>query len=119
MTCVAGEWHLDDIRIYVEKDSGWKVDPRRGKIDVLDSTQTIVHCAGRPGYTRSIQFVVFSGYFNQILPMAELCSGVELCSDIGIQGYIIVDSFNPERLQALNHPNPVYRVTMECTKRGT
>jgi len=118
MTCKSGKWYLGGVRIYVEKDSGWKVQPRRGEINVLDSNETIIHCAGRPSYTRNLTFVVVSGYENNILPLADVCSGVELCTDHGSAGNVTIKSISADRLQAINHPNPVYRVTIECIKDG-
>jgi hypothetical protein len=110
-------WTLGGERIYVEKDSGWQTKPRIGKIEILDSEQTIIHRAGRPSYNRSIQFVVFSGYKDNILP---LCSGVQaLVSDQGAEGNVHIESMQAERLRDISRTTPVFRVTMECIKDGS
>jgi len=105
-------WYLGGVRIYVEKDSDWQVDPRLGMIDVLDSSQTIVHHAGRPSYLRSLTFVVFSGYQENILPLAT-GSGIPLVSDQGAQGNVIVKNFKADRILDISRITPVYRVTTE------
>jgi len=64
-------WYLNGIRIYVEEDSSWKADPRKGTIELLDTNYSIIHTAGRPSYDREITFVVFSGYATNILPLVS------------------------------------------------
>jgi len=102
-------WYLNGVRIYVEEDTGWQHTPRLGEIDVLDSTQTIIHYAGRPSYTRQIVGVVFSGYHNNILPIV---SGI-LLSDQGNEGMVIVKSCKGKRLQDIKRDTAVYRVTLD------
>lgn len=109
-------WTIDGNRIYVEKDTGWQSERRQAEIDVLDSSKTIIHDSGRPSYKRSIQFVVFSGYAANILPLQDAASSYTLVSDQGSEGSVFVKSLEPERLQAINYDTPVYRVTMEMTK---
>lgn len=110
-------WYLGGVRIYVEKDSGWIPKPRIGEINVLDSNQTILHYAGRESHIRQLQFVVFSGYSTQILPMVDGDS-YELISDHGSQGNVIIKTMKADRLQALNYPEEVCRVTVELIKDG-
>lgn len=107
-------WFLDGVRVYVEKDSGWDHDPRIGEINILDSSQTIIHTAGRPSYTRDIVFVVFSGYHASILPI----TGGALVSDQGAEGDVIVKSCGAERLQDIKRATAVFRVTMALVKDG-
>lgn len=107
-------WTLDGHRIFVEKDSGWDHAPRIGEINVLDSSQTIIHTAGRPSYTRDITFVVFSGYHATILPI----TGGALVSDQGAEGDVIVKSCGAERLQDIKRTAAVFRVTMTLVKDG-
>lgn len=102
-------WYLDGQRIYVEKDSGWAHNPRLGEINVLDSTQTIIHTAGRPSYTRQLTFVVFSGYHDNILPITD---GI-LLSDQGNEGEVIVKSMKGERLMDISRTTAVFRCTVE------
>lgn len=109
-------WYLNSERIYVEEDSGWKVERRNSEIDILDSNKTIIHDAGRKSYTRDITFVVFSGYENRILPIIDNASGISLTSDQGAQGNVYVHRFEPKRLQDVSRDTPVYRITMELTK---
>jgi len=113
-------WYIGGKRIYVEKDSGWQTTPRVGEVNVLDSNETILHCAGRPSYNRDITFVVFSGYFNTILPLAACSvSGIALVSDQGAEGNIVIKALKPDRLYDRSRTTPVYRVTMSCIKVGT
>ena len=107
-------WTLDAVRIYVEKDSGWAHDPRIGEINILDSSQTIIHTAGRPSYTRDITFVVFSGYHASIIPITDGA----LVSDQGAEGDVIVKSCSAERLQDIKRTAAVFRVTMALVKDG-
>jgi hypothetical protein len=109
-------WYLNGERIYVEQDTGWKVERRSSEIDILDSNKTIIHDAGRKSYKRDITFVVFSGYSSRILPIINNASGISLTSDQGAQGDIYIHNFEAERLQDISRNTPVYRVTMEITK---
>lgn len=111
-------WTIGSVRIYVEKDSGWETTPRLSEINVLDSTQTIFHDAGRPSYTRSLQFVVFSGYFANILPLAD-GTLQPLTSDYGAEGDVMIRDLKPTRLQDIGRATRVHRVQMEVTKDGS
>lgn len=110
-------WTIAGKRIFVEKDTGWQTQPRQGKIDVLDSNQTIIHGAGRPSYTRTLVFIVFSGYEADILPLADNTAKA-LISDQGAQGDVIITNLRGDRLQDIKRTTPVYRITMEITKSG-
>jgi len=72
-------WHLNSVRIYVEEDSGWNAEPRKGTIELLDTNYSIIHDAGRPSYERDLTFVIFSGYAADILPL--LTSGIVVLTD--------------------------------------
>lgn len=111
-------WTLNGVRIYVEDDTDWQWTPRIGEIDVLDSTQTIMHHAGRPSYKRTLQFVIFSGYHANIL---SLPSGIAipLVSDLGAQGDVTIKSIKAKRLLDTSRTTGVYRCTCECTKSGS
>lgn len=111
-------WTIGGVRIYTEKDSGWETTPRLPEINILDSTQTIFHDAGRPSYTRSLQFVVFSGYFANIIPLAN--GAVQaLVSDFGAEGDVMIRSLKPTRLQDISRATRVHRVQMEITRDGS
>lgn len=119
-------WYLGGERIYVEKDTGWTTNPRIGEVDVLDSKQTIIHNAGRPSHRRTIVFVVFSGYHDNILPLADNLvypSGVILLSDqnpAGVgEGKVHIKSMKGERLLDISRTTAVYRVTSELIQDGT
>lgn len=90
-------WYLDSIRIYVEDDSGWIPQPRKGEIDLLDTNYTIIHTAGNRSYRRTITFVVFENYETSILPIAAKAS-VAFVDDSGTSTDVSVLSFSPERL---------------------
>jgi len=111
-------WTINGVTIHVEEDSDWKWTPRIGEINVLDSTQTLIHHAGRPSYTRTLQFVVFSGYQENIL---TLPSGqvVPLVSDLGAQGNVTIKSVSAKRLLDISRNTGVYRCTMEIIKSGS
>lgn len=64
-------WKLGGIRIYVEEDTGWQVEPRKGTVELLDTNYSIVHTAGRKSMMRDITFVVFSGYYSDIVPLID------------------------------------------------
>jgi hypothetical protein len=64
-------WKLGGHRIYVEKDSDWIIEPRKGTVDELDTNYTHIHTAGRRSQTRKITFVVFSGYGTNIKPLID------------------------------------------------
>jgi len=104
-------WYINGKRIYVEEDTGWKVTSRLSEIDVLDSTKTIFHYAGHPSYTRSLTFVVFSGYYADILSL-PLGEGVTLISDLGSES-VIIKSIEPKRLRDISRTTAVMRCTME------
>lgn len=115
-------WTLGGQRIYTEKDTGWQTDPRLGEIDVLDSKETILHCAGRPSYRRTITFVVFSGYHINILPLADCLvwsGGLALVSDQGAEGLVQIKSFKSERLFDISRTTPVFRITCELIQKGS
>lgn len=116
-------WTLSGVRIYVEKDSGWQTAPRLGEINVLDSRQTILHCAGRPSYTRTLECVMFSGYHNLLLPLAQCSglaatSGLPLLSDQGDEGGVIIKSLKADRLRDISRDTAVFRITLDLTKCG-
>lgn len=112
-------WYIHGQRIYVEKDTGWQASPRRGEIDVLDSTQTLIHCAGRPSYKRTLTFVLFSGYHANILPLADICSGIPLISDQGAEGDVYIMNLKADRIFDTSRTTPVFRITAELLKDGT
>lgn len=115
-------WTLGGIRIYTEKDTGWQAEPRIGEIDVLDSNETILHCAGRPSYRRTITFVVFSGYHANIIPLASCLvysGGVALISDQGAEGLVQIKSLKADRLFDTSRTTPVFRVTCELIQKGS
>ena len=90
-------WKLNGVRIYVEDDSGWIPTPRKGLINILNSTNTIVHQAGREAHTRSLTFVIFSGYYASILPITALGT-VTLEDDSATETDVTVLDMKPERL---------------------
>ncbi|GAH04230.1 unnamed protein product [marine sediment metagenome] len=110
-------WTIAGIRIYVEKDTGWETTPRLAEINILDSFQTIVHEAGRPSYTRSLGFVVFSGYFANIAPLADGVAHA-LVSDQGAEGDVFIKSLKPTRLLDISRVTVVTRVAMDLIKDG-
>jgi hypothetical protein len=91
-------WKLGGVRIYVEEDSGWKSEPRRGTIDLLDTDYTIIHDAGTRSLQRDITFVVFSGYYNDIMPL--VASGTILFEDDDgtTTNVAIMNDLSPTRL---------------------
>jgi len=118
-------WYLGGCRVYVEKDTGWQSNPRMGEIEVLDSKETIIHNAGRPSYARTLVFVVFSGYHNNILPLADNLvypSGVILLSDQlpagNGEGKVHIKSLKAERLYDRSRTTAVFRVTSELIQDG-
>lgn len=119
-------WYLGGYRIYVEKDSGWQTTPRLGEINVLDSQQTLLHDAGRPSYIRSLTFVVFSGYHESIIPLANNTvhsDGLLLLSDqhpaAPGEGYVYVKTMKADRLYDRSRLTAVYRVTVELIQKGS
>lgn len=111
-------WYLDGKRIYVEKDSGWIAERRSAFIEPLDSTQTTIHDSGRPSYRRTLQFVVFSGFHENILPLAD-GTYKPLLSDQGNEGNVYINTFEPERLHDISRETAVFRVTTELIKEGS
>lgn len=104
-------WRLNSVRIYVEDDSGWIPTPRKGLINILDSTTTNVHMAGREAHKRSITCVVFSGFYANILPVAALGT-VTFEDDAGAETDVTVLDMAPERLYDF-HDKKVHRVKIE------
>lgn len=104
-------WRLNSVRIYVEDDSGWNPTPRKGLINILNSNNTIVHQAGREAHKRSISFVVFSGYYNSILPITAMGT-VVFEDDAGTQTNVTVLSMSAERLYDY-HDRKIHRVKVE------
>jgi hypothetical protein len=104
-------WRLNGVRIYVEDDSGWQPNPRKGEINLLDTEYTIVHHAGRESHRRELGFVVFSGYYENILPLANMDS-ISLEDDEGATTDVTVISLTPERLYDYLDRN-IHRVKVE------
>jgi len=90
-------WYLNGVRIYVEEDSYWQAEPRKGTIELLDTNSSIIHTAGRPSYDREITFVVFSGYGTNILPTLTE-SSVVFKDDSDTSTNVSVFKLNPTRL---------------------
>ena len=88
---------LNGVRIYVEEDSSWKTEPRKGTIELLDTEYSIIHTAGRPSYDREITFVVFSGYLASILPTLTIAS-VNFTDDTPTTTAVTVMKLSPTRL---------------------
>ncbi len=108
-------WYLDGTRIYVEEDTGWIPKVRLGELNILDSTQTVIHKIGVGSYTRTLQFVVFDAYKVWLLDNALLTT-VPLISDQGAEGNVEIKSISADRIQALNYAGPVSRITVELVK---
>lgn len=105
---------INNVRIYVEKDSGWQYRPRKGTVELLDTDYSIIHTAGRPSYSRSITFVVFSGYATDILPVANMTS-VNYEDIEGTVTAVSVMDFKSEKLYDY-FGRDIYRVSMELLK---
>ncbi len=110
-------WYIDGKRVYVTSDTGWQVVPRQGDINILNSSQTIVHFAGRESYKRALVFVVFSGYAANILTL-PVDSAVPLISDQGAEGDVVIRSIKSKRMTDTSRTTPVMEVTMDVTKDG-
>ena len=104
-------WQLNGVRIYVESDSGWKPTARKGVIELLDTTSSILQTAGRQSHRRDLQFVVFSGYSTSILPIATLGT-VTLVDNFGTSTSVSVMNMSPERLYDYNNRD-IHRVKVE------
>lgn len=104
-------WKLSGIRIYVENDSGWKPIPRKATINLLDTTSSILQTAGRESHRRELQFVVFSGFANNILPLASENS-VTLEDDDDVETTVSILNMSPERLYDY-HDREVHRIKVE------
>ena len=92
------DWKLGGVRIYVEEDSGWRSEPRRGTIDLLDTSSTIIHNAGTRSLQRDITFVVFSGYYASIMPLVAETSVVFEDDEGATANVVIMDDLSPSRL---------------------
>lgn len=106
-------WTLNGTRIYVEKDSDWQVEPRKGTVELLDTNYSIIHTAGTPSYKRSLTFVVFSGYDN-LLPLIGQDS-VTLLDDSGTSTNVTIMSWKAERLYDYKL-REIHRINMEVIK---
>ena len=104
-------WKLGGIRIYVEDDSGWKPTLRKDTINLLDTTSSILQTAGRESHRRDLQFVVFSGFANNILPLADDIT-VLFEDDDDLETTVSIMSMSPERLYDYND-RKVHRVKVE------
>lgn len=111
-------YKLNDKRIYVEKDSGWNVEPRKGTVELLDTDYSILHTAGRKSMTRNITFVVFSGYYSSIVPLVD-DSTVTFEDGDGTDWTVTIIKNNPERLYNYRDSfdgTEVYRVSMDLMR---
>lgn len=90
-------WKLNNVRIYVEKDSGWYCTPRKGTVELLDTNSSILHTAGRPSFRRDITFVFFGDIDTNILPMIA-ANTVSLEDDAGSVTTVSIMDFKSERL---------------------
>jgi hypothetical protein len=109
-------WKLGGNRIYVEKDSGWIPIPRKGQIDLLDTSYSILHTAGRESLKREITFVVFSGYESNILPLVDDTSVSFEDGDGDTYTVSIMDKPNVSRVYNYRDSfdgTKVYRISMQ------
>ncbi len=90
-------WKLNETRVYMEKDSGWYCEPRKGTVELLDTSSSILHTAGRPSYRRDLTFVTFSGFSTDVLPLVD-DDTVTLEDDLGNTTSVSILNFKPERL---------------------
>ena len=104
-------WKLGGIRIYVENDSGWKPTPRKATIELLDTMYSILQTSGRESHRRDLQFVVFSGFTNSILPLISEDS-ITLEDDEAVETDVTILDMSTERLyDYLNRK--IHRVKVE------
>jgi len=111
-------YKLNDVRIFVEKDSGWIVEPRKGTVELLDTDYSILHTAGRKSMTRNISFVVFSGYYTNIVPLVD-DSSVTFEDDAGTDWTVTIMKESPERLYNFRDyydGTEVFRVSMDLMR---
>ena len=104
-------WKLNGIRVYVEDDSGWNSTPRKGTIELLDTSYSIIQTAGRESYKRELSFVVFSGYVANILPLAVEDS-ITLEDDDGVITNVSIMGLNATRLYDYDD-RKVHRVKLD------
>ena len=90
-------WKLNGTRVYVEKDSGWISQARKGTIELIDTNSSILQTGGRQSYRRNLQFVVFTGYYNDIVPL-EASGTITLEDDWGTVTNVSIMNMSPERL---------------------
>ncbi len=104
-------WSLGNVTIHVDKDSGWQAKPRKGTVELLDTEYSVIHYAGRPSYARSLSFVVFSGYAEEVLPLLTEES-VTLVEDSGASTSVTIMDLKGERLYDYKLRD-IYRVNVE------
>jgi len=108
-------WSFNGINIIVEKDSQDSPTARIGVLDVLGSTEPLIHFGGLEQYHRELQLVMYDGYDTLLAPLID--SGYyTLISDQGNEGRYAILSARPQQLQALNYDTVVHRVTLNLLK---
>jgi len=113
---VGKTWSFNGIDMVVEKDSQDYSNVRMAVQDVLDASDTYAYYGGTTSYRRELRSVLYSNYENL---MALIGSGYySLISDQGAEGTYYMTECRSERLQALNKPEAVYRVTLQLLKKG-
>lgn len=105
--------------IYVDQDSDWQGKPSFGQINPIGATTTILHDTGMPSYTRSIGFwILNNGVHDALLALTAARGAINYtCNHDGNQGNVMIMSYSPRTVQALNYAFPVYYVTVELMKR--
>lgn len=108
---VGKTWSLGGISIAVEEDSLEYPALRISKHAILDTNETLLMYIASGWILRDVQAVIFSGYTTGIVPL--IGSGYHtLISDQGTEDDYFITNCRPQRLQALNKPNPVYRINV-------
>lgn len=102
-------WKIGGHRIYVEKDSGWQSNPRKGQIDLLDTAYSIIHVSGRESLTRKVTFVIFANYETNILPLVSTSIVTFEDSDGVVSNVTILKQPETDRLYN-------YRDTLDSTE---
>lgn len=108
-------WSLGGIKIAVTDDSLDYPKNRFVKHAVLDTLYTDIQWFGSGETLRDVRGVLLEDQYNNLVGLVG--SGYHtFVSDQGTEGDYFVSSITSERIMAVNHDIPVYKITVKLRK---
>ena len=111
---------LAGVGIYIEQDSGWIPEPRYAEIDVLDSSETILHHLSTPSHRRVITATIWKspGSYATLVQASDDHEAVTFSGDVD-SGQVYIRTIEGQRIQNIAGDSAADRFVMRFTAELT